>query len=134
CASGVASTLRVTRGAAVEGVVGPRRVEAVRILGRTHDCDALLLSGGWSPTVHLYAQARGRLRYDEARAAIIPVGGVENLTVARAAHRAFTLAAALREGHEAGGGKGSAPNAPAGRYSVQTAWPKADDEGRRWID
>ena len=34
-ASGVASTLRVTHGAAVEGVVGSRSVEAVRIRGRT---------------------------------------------------------------------------------------------------
>ena len=133
-ASGQARSLRVTHGTAVEGVIGSRGVEAVRIGGRAHDCDALLLSGGWSPTVHLYAQARGRLRYDEARAAIIPVGGVENLTVAGAANGAFTLAAALREGHEAGGGEGAAPNAPAGRYSVQAAWPKADDEGRRWID
>ena len=133
-ASGVASTLRVTRGAAVEGVVGPRRVEAVRILGRTHDCDALLLSGGWSPTVHLYAQARGRLRYDETRVALVPMGEVENLAVAGAANGAFTLAEALREGHAAGGGSGPAPNAPAGHYAIQASWPKADDEGRRWID
>ena len=133
-ASGVASTLRVTRGAAVEGVVGPRRVEAVRILGRTHDCDALLLSGGWSPTVHLYAQARGRLRYDETRVALVPMGEVENLAVAGAANGAFTLAEALREGHAAGGGEGPAPNAPAGHYAIQASWPKADDEGRRWID
>ena len=78
-ASGLASTLRVTHGAVIEGVIGSRGVEAVRIGGRTHDCDALLLSGGWSPTVHLYAQARGRLRYDETRAALVPMGGVENL-------------------------------------------------------
>jgi sarcosine oxidase, subunit alpha len=106
----------------------------VRIGGRTHDCDALLLSGGWSPTVHLYAQARGRLRYDEMRVALVPVSRVENLAIAGAAKGAFTLADALREGYEAGGGEGAAPNAPAGRYTVQAAWPKADDEGRRWID
>ena len=34
-ASGLASTLRVTHGAAIEGVVGSRSVEAVRIRGRT---------------------------------------------------------------------------------------------------
>ncbi len=133
-ASGVASTLRVTYGAAVEGVTGTRSVEAARIGGRTRDCDALLLSGGWSPTVHLYAQARGRLRYDETRVALVPVGGIANLTVAGAANGAFTLAEALREGHEAGGGEGAAPNAPAGQYAIQASWPKADDEGRRWID
>jgi sarcosine oxidase subunit alpha len=133
-ASGLASTLRVTHGAAVEGVVGTRGVEAVRVGGRTRDCDALLLSGGWSPTVHLFAQARGRLRYDETRAALVPVGDVEGVTVAGAANGAFTLAEALREGHEAGGGEGPAPNAPTGQYRIQAAWPNADDEGRRWID
>jgi sarcosine oxidase, subunit alpha len=133
-ASGLACTLRVTHSAVVEGVVGTRSLEAVRVAGRTRDCDALLMSGGWSPTVHLYAQARGRLHYDETRAALVPVGGVENMTVAGAANGAFTLADALREGHEAGGGEGPAPNAPAGQYRVEASWPKADDEGRRWID
>jgi sarcosine oxidase subunit alpha len=133
-ASGLASTLRVKHGAAIEGVVGTRSVEAVRIGGRTRECDALILSGGWSPTVHLYAQARGRLRYDETRVALVPMGEVENLAVAGAANGAFTLAEALREGHASGGGEGPAPNAPAGHYAVQASWPKADDEGRRWID
>ena len=126
--------MSVTRGAAIEGVVGTRGVEAVRANGRTRDCDALLLSGGWSPSVHLYAQARGKLRYDEALAALAPMGGVADLAVAGAANGAFTLDAALREGHRAGGGEGAAPNAPAGQYRIEASWPKADDEGRRWID
>jgi sarcosine oxidase subunit alpha len=133
-ADGPESPLPVTHRAALEGVIGTRGVEAVRIGGRTRDCDALLLSGGWSPTVHLYAQARGRLRYDEARVALVPTGGIANLIVAGAANGAFTLAEALREGHEAGGGEGAAPNAPADSYTIEAAWPKADDEGRRWID
>jgi sarcosine oxidase, subunit alpha len=132
--SGPPSQLPVTRSAAIEGVIGTRGVEAVRFGGRTRDCDALLLSGGWSSTVHLHAQARGKLRYDEALAALVPEGAVENLTVAGAANGAFTLAEALRQGHEAGGGEGPAPNAPAGQYAIQASWPKADDEGRRWID
>src|SRR5580693_2001229 len=133
-ATGPVSQLNITHGAAIESVIGTRGVETVRVGGRTYDCDALLLSGGWSPTVHLYAQARGRLLYDEGRAALVPLGGVENLTVAGAANGAFTLAEALREGHAASGGEGPAPNAPAGHYAVTAAWPKADDEGRRWID
>ena len=124
----------VTRGVAIEGVVGARGVEAVRVGGRTRDCDALLLSGGWTPTVHLYAQARGRLRYDETLAALVPTGAIGDLSVAGAANGAFTLDDALRQGHRAGGGEGAAPNAPAGQYRIEAAWPKADDEGRRWID
>ena len=108
-AAGPPSQLSVAHGAAIEGVVGTRGVEAVRANGRTRDCDALLLSAGWSPSVHLYAQARGKLRYDEALAALAPVGGVAGLAVAGAANGAFTLDEALREGHRAGGGEGAAP-------------------------
>jgi sarcosine oxidase, subunit alpha len=133
-AAGPPSQLGVTHGAAIEAVIGTRGVEAVRAGGRTHDCDALLLSGGWSPSVHLYAQARGRLRYDESLTALTPIGGIAGLSVAGAANCAFALDEALRDGHRAGGGEGAAPNAPAGQYRIESAWPKADDEGRRWID
>ncbi len=133
-AAGPPSKLRVTRGVAIEGVVGARGVEAVRLRGRARDCDALLLSGGWSPTVHLHAQARGRLRYDEALAALVPMSAIGELSVAGAANGAFTLDEALRQGHRAGGGEGAAPNAPAGQYRIEASWPTADDEGRRWID
>ncbi len=128
------SNLQAKRGVTIEGVVGARGVEAVRIGGRTHDCDSLLLSGGWTPSVHLYAQARGRLRYDETLAALVPSSAVEGLSVAGAANGAFTLDAALRQGHLAGGGSGAAPNAPAGVYRIAAAWPTADEDGRRWID
>ena len=84
--------------------------------------------------MHLYAQARGRLRYDEALAALVPMSAIEDLSVAGAANGAFTLDEALRQGHRAGGGEGAAPNAPTGQYHVEASWPKADDEGRRWID
>ena len=67
-------------------------------------------------------------------AALVPTGGVAGVAVAGAANGAFTLDEALRDGHRAGGGEGAAPNAPAGLYRIEAAWPKADDEGRRWID
>src|SRR6185437_9743777 len=94
-ADGPASQVRVTHGDLIEAVTGTSGVDAVRTGGRTRDCNALLLSGGWSPTVHLYAQARGKLRYDETLAALVPASTVENLIVAGAANGAFTLAEAL---------------------------------------
>ncbi len=126
--------LKVSRSAEVEGVVGQSGVEGVRIGGQTRSADALLLSGGWTPTVHLYAQARGQLRYDEALAALVPNTEVDGVIVAGAANGAFTLDEALRQGHAAGGGQGAAPNAPAGLYRVTANWPKPDAPGRRWID
>jgi sarcosine oxidase, subunit alpha len=129
-----ATRLRVSRGVEIDGVIGRMGVEGVRAGGRVRAVDALLLSGGWTPTVHLYAQARGKLRYDAALVALVPMTAVEGMTVAGAANGAFALDEALRQGHAAGEGEGSAPNAPAGLYRVAAAWPKPGSPGRRWID
>ncbi|NNE81569.1 MAG: sarcosine oxidase subunit alpha family protein [Silicimonas sp.] len=57
----------------VETAEGRGRVRAVRLSnGRRIDCDLLAVSGGWSPTVHLFSQSRGTLRYDETLAAFLP--------------------------------------------------------------
>ncbi len=42
------------------------------------ECDTLLMSGGWSPVVHLHSQAGGKLLFDEARATFLPVGTSQN--------------------------------------------------------
>ena len=35
-------------------------------------CDALLVSGGFSPTLHLFAQAGGKLEFSEESGAFVP--------------------------------------------------------------
>jgi sarcosine oxidase subunit alpha len=35
-------------------------------------CDLLLMAGGWTPSVHLFSQARGRLRWDATLDAFLP--------------------------------------------------------------
>jgi sarcosine oxidase subunit alpha len=45
------------------------------------ECDTLAVSGGWSPTVHLFSQAGGKLRYSEALACFIPDGCIQNVRV-----------------------------------------------------
>lgn len=40
---------------------------------RTFDCDALGVSGGFNPTLHLFAQSGGKLAYDAASGALLPV-------------------------------------------------------------
>jgi sarcosine oxidase subunit alpha len=68
----------VLAGHAVTGTSGDDRIRAARIaeLGGPGDrevaCDLLLVSGGWSPAVHLFSQAQGRLRFDPDRAAFVP--------------------------------------------------------------
>src|SRR5262249_7133266 len=38
----------------------------------TYECDALTVSGGWAPALHLYAQAVGRLSFDATSGVLRP--------------------------------------------------------------
>ena len=53
--------------------------------GRQFDVDVILVSGGFSPVLHLYSQAGGRLRYDEGLGALLPDGCRQRVTVVGAA-------------------------------------------------
>ena len=41
-------------------------------------CDLLCISGGWTPTVHLFTQSRGKLIYRESDATFVPDKSFEN--------------------------------------------------------
>ena len=49
-----------------------RRRRATGGAATSLDCDLVAVSGGYSPAVHLFSQARGTLRYDDARASFLP--------------------------------------------------------------
>ncbi len=92
----------ILTGAVVEAVRGGRRVRraVVRSGGRRRalSCDLLLHSGGWSPSVHIFSQARGTLRFDPALAAFVPDTAADPVRCAGAAAGAMTLQEALRSG------------------------------------
>ena len=63
---------------------GGRSVEAVHVVpidgtgkeeGERIACDAVAMSGGWSPAVHLWSQGGGKLRWDEAWSSFAPDPG-----------------------------------------------------------
>ncbi len=64
-------------------------------------CDALLVSGGWNPAVHLYSQARGTLRYDDGLGAFVPDAALDGVSVVGSADGVFDLPGCLRSGREA---------------------------------
>jgi sarcosine oxidase subunit alpha len=122
--------------ATIDGVSGARGVSSVMVSGRSIDADCLLTSGGVTPTVHLFCQAKGRLRFDEAIAAFVPGDPVAGMTVAGAANGAFALSQVLAQGHAAGGGAGEPPRAatPDDTYAIAAAWPAPRGKARQWID
>jgi sarcosine oxidase subunit alpha len=53
------------------------RIESIRMF----KCDALAVSGGWNPTLHLFAQAGGKLSYDEASGSLRPVSSHPSIEI-----------------------------------------------------
>ena len=52
---------------------------------REVECDLLCVSGGFNPTLHLFSQAQGRLRYDEGLACFVPDAAPATVEVVGAA-------------------------------------------------
>ena len=102
-----AAGLRVVTGATIHGALGKTRVSAVKASGagmtlETVSCDALLMSGGWTPSVHLFSQSRGKVVWEEARGMFLPGASVQRERSAGACRGVFGLAAALADGARAG--------------------------------
>ncbi|HEV2272476.1 MAG TPA: sarcosine oxidase subunit alpha family protein [Steroidobacteraceae bacterium] len=97
----------------VIGTSGWLRVSAVRVQRldasgapagpvRRIGCDLLLMSGGLTPSVHLFSQSRGKLAWDESLGAFLPAQAAEPVRSAGACRGVFSLAAAVRDGARAG--------------------------------
>jgi len=66
-------------------------------------CDLLAMSGGWTPTIHLYSQASGSLDYNEEKVALVPRGNCpQAVKVVGSADGQFSLKDALTSGYQAG--------------------------------
>lgn len=66
--------------------------------------DALLMSGGWTPSVHLFSQSRGKLKFDAANQRFLPNIYAENCVSVGACNGTDDINELLLEAAEAGGG------------------------------
>ena len=62
-------------------------------------CDLLCVSGGWTPTVHLFSQSKGKLFYRESDATFIPDKSFQNEISIGACNGTFELDEILKETH-----------------------------------
>ena len=76
--------IRVELGAAVIGVVGRQEVKGIEVTSATGThrrriaCDALLMAGGWTPSVHLWSHSKGTLQWRDDLGAYVPDRPNEN--------------------------------------------------------
>ncbi|MGI9484323.1 MAG: sarcosine oxidase subunit alpha family protein [Geminicoccaceae bacterium] len=130
----------------VIGTKGRKDLTSVQLSdGQSVEADCLAVSGGWSPNVHLTCHHRGRPVWRDDIAAFVPGEDLpKGMTVVGAASGSLPLAAALREGFQAGkttadnlGGKassGTAPKAEDEASSVTAFWHVTEGKGRAWLD
>ena len=81
---------------------------------RRLECDLVCVSGGWSPTVHLFSQSQGRLRFDAERLAFVPGESAQRERSAGAVRGLDRLSECLAEGVAAGAGATRAAGYDAG--------------------
>ena len=120
---------RIFYGSAVTRAFGGQSLKGIEI----HDvrgqhtimsCDALLMSNGWSPTVHLTCHLGSKPAWDETKAAFIPGPLPPGMITAGACNGDMTLARCLAAGTVAGQTAAS----DCGFNAKPPTPPRADDE------
>jgi len=125
-----AAGIEVHHGRAVVAVGGKLRVSSMTVEAktggprRTIAVDAILMSAGWTPSVHMFSQSRGKVVYDHATKRFLPGQYAQDCVSVGAANGSDSLEATIAEAlaagetaaREAGGksGKGVKVSAEAG--------------------
>ncbi|ETA49638.2 sarcosine oxidase subunit alpha [Rhodobacteraceae bacterium PD-2] len=65
-------------------------------------CDAVLMSGGWTPSLHLFSHTKGSLAWDDDRTTFLPKDTPEDCLIAGASRGLWGVEAALNDGAEKG--------------------------------
>ncbi len=129
--------LRILSGQGVYAAKGTKRVQGVSVdqiaadgknLGSKQEeiaCDLVLNAGGWTPSVHLHSQAKGKLAWDEEGQLFRPsIAGQPGQRSAGAGNGTFGLGAILAEGHASG----QAAAAALGKSGAVGEAPKAESQ------
>ena len=69
---------------------------------REIECDLVLMSGGWNPSVQLFSQSRGKLKYQSKLNSFIPNDLIKNQKVVGCNNGDFNLLEVLKNSYQAG--------------------------------
>ncbi|MFN3824687.1 MAG: sarcosine oxidase subunit alpha family protein [Pseudorhodobacter sp.] len=152
--------VRVEAGRAIAKVKGSKRVTGIQICLQAGEgavmeeitCDAVAMSGGWSPVVHLWSHCGGKLNWDDRLSAFLPDlsrppvnhDGSAMVTPAGAAAGIMDPDAILTSAEVAGADPASAQEVHAELHERQTVsvapvWvmpqgARADLRAKMWLD
>ncbi len=104
-------SIRVLSGYTATGTEGRLRVKSVRVnpvsngrvgAAETLSCDCLLMSGGWTPSLHLFSHTKGSLAWDDEKQTFLPDRKTEDCEIAGAGRGLWGIGAAINDGAEMG--------------------------------
>ena len=140
--------LNVRPGCGIAGIVGRNRVEGIQVCRQDGDgevideiqADCVAMSGGWSPTAHLWCHAGGKLSWNEEAAHFAPdparpptgADGMAMMQVAGGASGAMHAGAVLESAHAAGESAGKALG--ESRDGKPGRVPEGEDEGHQPVE
>lgn len=132
--------IRVENGKGIARVKGGKRVEGVEICTQAGEgaalelikCDAVAMSGGWSPVVHLWSHCGGKLLWDDENAMFRPDGdkaptgadGKRFVIPAGSADGYLDLATVLENADAAGKAAAEATGHAPGKTEAPVATPE----------
>jgi sarcosine oxidase subunit alpha len=128
----------VLRGALIVDVAGGKRVQAVRLAdGRKIPCDAVAMSGGWSPIVNLMCHRGAKPSWDDAISAFVPPHVGEAFQAGGSAAGRMRLSDCLADGARLGTLKGKVPAVPKCRdeaFALTPLWWVKESVGKAFVD
>lgn len=130
-----AAGLNIQVGCTVVGTSGRLRVNAIQVArvdshgevsggADTIACDLVIMSGGLTPSVHLFSQSRGKLEWDDELQAFVPGAPAEKTRSVGACQGTMALSAVL-------GDRLPVVTLNAGRKGFIGALPQREDPGQK---
>lgn len=142
--SAAESGVEVIRGATVLGVKGGHRVKAARVAdadGRVRDfrCDAVLMSGGWAPSLSLVSQAGGQIVWSADANTFVSGDLPAGIRCAGACATPGTLQEMIDQGRAAGAGLSpatttSSRSAPRGTLVASVSTQDRPARSKAFVD
>ncbi|MDO8353375.1 MAG: sarcosine oxidase subunit alpha family protein [Aestuariivirga sp.] len=125
-------------GDVIVNVRGGKRVTAVELNGhRAIPCDAVAMSGGWSPIVNLMCHRGAKPKWDERIAGFVPPDVGNAFVAVGSAAGQMLLSECLADGARAGTLKGKTPAIPKCRdeaFAVTPLWWVKESTGKAFVD
>ena len=128
----------VLRGRMISDAAGRKSVTGIELDDRTHiACDAVAMSGGWSPIVNLACHRGARPRWDDGIVGFVPPDMGEAFTVAGSAAGRMLLSECLADGAAKGTLGGRIPAVPKCRdeaFAISPLWWVKHSRGKAFVD